>query len=156
MARRAASDDGFTLIELVVAISIFAIIMIGIAGTLGAGLRMTGSNRRRTVAANLASQEMDVVRSADFQSLVPRTVIQNVDTVPYTVHRELTWVAKSATAGPCDAGGGGVPQLLPRAHRRGLAHHARHRPDRLRHDAQSAGRLVRSQHRTRVGAGPGP
>jgi hypothetical protein len=97
--------------ELVVAITLFALIMMGVAASVATGLNLTRNNRDRSVAANLASQEMDIVREANFTSLSARTVTQTVGTVTYTIRRDLTWVAKSATAGPCDASGG-TPQLL--------------------------------------------
>ncbi len=58
------------MVEMMVAISIFAFTATGVAalmGTLAAGSR--GNNRNRAVAANLASQEMDVVRSTEFTEL---------------------------------------------------------------------------------------
>ncbi|MGQ0825743.1 MAG: prepilin-type N-terminal cleavage/methylation domain-containing protein [Actinomycetota bacterium] len=107
---RARNEHGFTLLELVVAMTIFGIVMLGIAATLGTGLALTRTNRHRSVAANLAAQEMDAVRSADFDSIVASAATVDVDGITYTVVREATWVAKSATAGPCD--GGGSPQVL--------------------------------------------
>ena len=102
---------GFTILELVIAIALFGIIMLGVATTVDSGLNLTRNNRNRSVAANLASQEMDLVRTSDFMTLVPASSTQAVGDVPYTVSRELTWVPKNATSGPCD-GTGGSPQLL--------------------------------------------
>jgi Tfp pilus assembly protein PilV len=92
-----------SLLELVVALTVFAIIMMGLAATLASGLTLTRNNRNRSVAANLASQEMDTVRAADFTTLASRTTTEAVGGVGYTVHRELTWVNHAATNGPCDA-----------------------------------------------------
>lgn len=100
-----------TLLELVVALSVLAILMLGVAATLSSGLSLVRQNRNRSVAANLASQEMDIVREAQFTSLAPLVTTVNVAGVNYTVNRELTWVAKSATNGPCDASNGS-PQVL--------------------------------------------
>ncbi|HEX4492532.1 MAG TPA: prepilin-type N-terminal cleavage/methylation domain-containing protein [Acidimicrobiia bacterium] len=108
-ARR--GEDGLTLLELVVAISCFAIITGGVAATIDSGLTLTRDNRERSVAANLASQEMDTVRSIPFTSIAPRTVTQNVDGTSYTITRELTWVSRTATNGPCD-GANQNPELL--------------------------------------------
>jgi hypothetical protein len=98
------------LLELVVAMTIFAVVMMGIAATIGTGLALTRTNRHRSVAANLAAQEMDAVRSMDFIDVAAATSTFDVDGVAYTIHREVTWVAKSATSGPCD--GSGSPQVL--------------------------------------------
>jgi type II secretory pathway pseudopilin PulG len=108
---RPGGEAGLTLLELVVAITLLALIMGGVATSVGGGLNLARNNRNRSIAANLAAEEMDVVRSSDFTSLAPRTVTQTVDGVDYVVRRDLTWVAKSATTGPCD-GSGGTPQVL--------------------------------------------
>ena len=101
------------MIELVVAISVFAILAWGLALTIEGGLNLARNNRNRSVAANLASQEMDDVRSASFTSLplgqVDRS--QAVDGVPYTVRRESEWVDNASTTGPCDSTNG-TPRVL--------------------------------------------
>jgi len=104
-------ERGLTLLELVVAIALLSIMMIGIAATVSSGLNLSRTDRNRSVAANLAAQEMDTVRESNFTTLVSRTTTQNVDNVPFSVRRDLTWVSKSATSGPCDASGG-TPQVL--------------------------------------------
>ncbi|GIU87959.1 MAG: hypothetical protein KatS3mg009_2474 [Acidimicrobiia bacterium] len=107
----ARREGGFSLIELVVAITIFGVVMLGLALTIGSGLALTRTNRHRTVAANLAAQEMDAIRSAEFATIVPGTKTQDVEGITYTIHRETTWVARDATSGPCD-GSGDTPEVL--------------------------------------------
>lgn len=104
-------ESGMSILEIVVAMTVFAIMMLGAAQTIGSALSLTRTNRHRSVAANLAAQEMDAIRSADFASIVAQTSTVSVDSVPYTVSREVTWVATSATSGPCDANSGS-PELL--------------------------------------------
>lgn len=102
------------MVEMVVAILVFAILIVGVTATMSTSLNMVRNNRNRSVAANLASQEMDTVRSTDFTDLpVGQTVtVQNVDTVPYTITRETEWVTKNASAGACDAPPGSRPAYL--------------------------------------------
>lgn len=109
--RLGSDESGMSLIELVVAISIFAIVMTGVAATLAAGLALTRTNQHRSVAANLASQEMDTIRASDFSSLVDRSVTQKVGGITYTIYRSLTWVAHNASNGPCD-GVNTAPEVL--------------------------------------------
>src|SRR5262249_61986364 len=92
-------------------IVLLSIMMLGIAATVSSGLNLSRNDRNRSVAANLASQEMDTVRESTFTTLVARTTTQTVDNQVFTIRRDLTWVSKSATSGPCDASGG-TPQVL--------------------------------------------
>jgi prepilin-type N-terminal cleavage/methylation domain-containing protein len=100
-----ADAGGFGLIELIIAMSIFAILMGGIVVSLGAGLAVARNNRERSVAANLAADEMDAIRQTTFSSLTLgfTTSSVTVDGVPYTVDRNLEWVGTNATAGECDS-----------------------------------------------------
>jgi len=109
--RERRGEEGLTLLELVVALSVFALISGGIAASIDSGLTLTRNNRERSVAANLASQEMDTVRSTTFTALVARTITQVVDGTSFTISRSLTWVSRSATNGPCD-GTNTNPELL--------------------------------------------
>ncbi|MGZ6887450.1 MAG: prepilin-type N-terminal cleavage/methylation domain-containing protein [Acidimicrobiia bacterium] len=108
-----AGDGGFGLIELIVSLSVFSILFGGVIVTLTAGLGLARSNRERTVAANLASQDLDAVRQADFGDLTPGLSNSNVsvDGVNFTVARNLEWVNASSSSGECDSSGG-VPQVL--------------------------------------------
>lgn len=108
-----ARDGGFSLVEVIVAISVFAILATGVATTVGGGLDLARTNRNRDVAANLASQEMDRIRSMPFASLVVGQTVstETVQGVAYTVTRDATWVASNATVGACDSAGG-IPSLL--------------------------------------------
>jgi hypothetical protein len=107
----ACGEEGVSLLELVVALSVFVIMILGIVASIDSGLTLTRNNAARSVAANLASQEMDTVRSTPFTTLTARTVTQLVGSTSYSIDRELTWVSKSATNGPCD-GTNADPELL--------------------------------------------
>ncbi|MCZ7526125.1 MAG: prepilin-type N-terminal cleavage/methylation domain-containing protein [Acidimicrobiia bacterium] len=104
---RRCAEDGLTLIELAVAVTVFAVLVTGLAATMYSGLALTRNNRSRSVAANLASQEMDLVRSSDFTDLPLGLVssTQDVDGIPYTVQRQSSWVPTGATTGACDSVG---------------------------------------------------
>ena len=109
--RIGVGEDGLSLLELVVALSVFVVMILGIVASIDSGLTLTRNNAARSVAANLASQEMDTVRSTPFTTLTPRTVTQVVGSTTYSVDRQLTWVPKGATNGPCD-GTNANPELL--------------------------------------------
>jgi prepilin-type N-terminal cleavage/methylation domain-containing protein len=98
-------ESGFSLIEVVMAIFIFGMVITGIAAGMMSTLNLTRQDKNRSVGSNLASQEMDLVRSTDFTSLPLGQDIttQTVDGVVYTIDRETEWVTQNATSGPCQA-----------------------------------------------------
>jgi prepilin-type N-terminal cleavage/methylation domain-containing protein len=108
LSRRMRDEAGFTMVEMVIAIFIFGLVIGGVAVGMSSSLNLTRQNRNRSIAANLASQEMDTVRSTKFTSLIPGavTTAQSVDGVPYTIERDTEWVTPNATSGPCQAPSG--------------------------------------------------
>jgi prepilin-type N-terminal cleavage/methylation domain-containing protein len=100
---------GVTLIELVIAVSVFAVVAAGFTLAMGTSLNITRNNRNRTIAANLASVEMDTIRSTDFEELEagdPAPRVETVDGVNYTIKRATSWENKAADTTACDAPGG--------------------------------------------------
>jgi prepilin-type N-terminal cleavage/methylation domain-containing protein len=107
-------QDGFTVVELMISLAVFAIVIGAVSTSLSSALNTTRTNRDRSTAAHLASQEMDVIRSTDFATL-PLGLVQstvNVDAVPFTVRRESSWVGYSATSDPCTSATGSVPAYM--------------------------------------------
>jgi type II secretory pathway pseudopilin PulG len=106
LVQRLRDQAGISMIEMVMAILIFGLTMTALLPVLMTSLDLTGSNRYRSVAANLASREMDTVRGSVFTSLPEGlvTTTKVVDGVSYTVDRESEWITQSATAGPCNGG----------------------------------------------------
>jgi prepilin-type N-terminal cleavage/methylation domain-containing protein len=102
--RHLAGESGFSVVEVMMAVAVFAVMAASVAGTLTTALDITRNNRHRTVAAHLASREMDVVRSTDFDTLPLGLVTSSisVDGIPYDVNRETAWISRSATTSPCD------------------------------------------------------
>ncbi len=106
--RAARLDErGITLVELMVATSLFAIIMGGALIGFSGAFRLTRDDRSRSVAANLASQEMDKVRAVaiqnfDLVAIGTTTTTVTVDGTPYTVRRTDAWITNNPNAGPCD------------------------------------------------------
>jgi prepilin-type N-terminal cleavage/methylation domain-containing protein len=101
-------QDGFTMVEVVMAIFIFGLVITGVTVGMTSSLNLTRQNRNRSIAANLASQEMDTVRSTDFTDIALGQVktTQSVDGVAYTITREASWVSANAASGPCQAPSG--------------------------------------------------
>ncbi|MEO7804927.1 MAG: prepilin-type N-terminal cleavage/methylation domain-containing protein [Actinomycetota bacterium] len=66
MTRKAGQDHGFTAIEVVVAISIFAIAAIAVLTVLLSGLRVVRLGRERTAATSLARERLEEMRRLPF------------------------------------------------------------------------------------------
>jgi type II secretory pathway pseudopilin PulG len=101
--------DGFSIVELMLAIFVLAVVMSAVAAALGTAMRTSRSNTNRVVAANLASEQLDMIRedaSQDFDKLIAllghTTVTRKVGSIPYTVSRDASWVSGGAGNSPCD------------------------------------------------------
>jgi type II secretory pathway pseudopilin PulG len=102
------------MIELVIGIFIFGVVITGVMVSMSSALNVTRQNRNRSIAANLAAQEMDLVRSTKFTDLPLGEVLTTttIDGVPYTIKRETGWVTAGATSGPCQTVSGNDPAYL--------------------------------------------
>ena len=99
-------DEGFTLVEVIVAMLIFALVLTGFLYTVTASLVTTRDTRARVVAANLASQQIDLVRSSnsvfDITNRTLDPVTLNGDTFHVSV--KTSWITDSGTTASCEAG----------------------------------------------------
>ena len=109
LVARAVNDDGFTLIEVVVAMVIFTIISTGVLYTMMTLLSITRDSRSRQVAANLAAEEIDLAR--DINDVFDITFKQRDRTLngdTYHVERTSAWVYSSGVTAACGAGTGAL------------------------------------------------
>ncbi len=118
------ADSGLTIVELLVAMMIFALVALSLAYTLQMALMSTRDDRNRVQAANLAARELEIVRN-DFgatttgpSTLGAASVVTNphplpggtagqplrVDSVDYTVVRTVQWLPAGTGQSPCDGG----------------------------------------------------
>lgn len=105
------SDAGLSLIEVVIAMMIFAIIALGVEFSMVSTLRSAKDAKGRQVALNLAAQEIDAVRSINDIFAVGDT--SHTATIPgdatvYTVARTTDWVTADGSAADCGSGGGNL------------------------------------------------
>jgi hypothetical protein len=89
------------------AITVLAFVMMALGAVMGTGLRLVAANRQRVVAANLASMELETVRSVAFSSLELGAVERRstVDDTEYLVVRETDPMNQDSGAGACAAPG---------------------------------------------------
>ncbi|MFF1634505.1 prepilin-type N-terminal cleavage/methylation domain-containing protein [Leifsonia sp. NPDC058248] len=104
-------EAGVSLIEVIVAMMIFAIISVGVAYALLSSFAITNDSRSRAVATNLAAQEIDLDRSAaDIFALqstldtAPKTVqVPSGAGITYSIERDVSWVYNSGSDVDCNA-----------------------------------------------------
>lgn len=99
------ADEGFSLIELLVAISIIGVVMTGLAAGLITALDVTADSRDRTIAANLASQEIDLASAVPADRLEAGTVfhVEDVEGTRFDVRRVSAWETGVTEAQACTA-----------------------------------------------------
>ncbi|TWX38610.1 prepilin-type N-terminal cleavage/methylation domain-containing protein [Frigoribacterium sp. ACAM 257] len=120
-ASPAERDSGFSLVEVIVAMMVFAVISVGVAYSITNSLVLTRESRAREVALNLAEQDLDLMRSqSDWAKVVSAdktTVV--VAGARYSVTRKVTPVTRTdgtetdacgAPVGALGAGSTGVVQ----------------------------------------------
>jgi Tfp pilus assembly protein PilV len=110
-ARLSRDDAGMSLIEVIVAFTVFAVVTVGMAYSMAAMTRFSYDSEKRETASNLALAELDRVQAISDAFAVTNQPAQttNVNGVNYTIDTKLTWVgADGTTAGSCGTAGSGT------------------------------------------------
>ncbi|WP_380156703.1 prepilin-type N-terminal cleavage/methylation domain-containing protein [Kineococcus sp. R86509] len=100
------ADEGFTLLEVVVSMLIFALMSAAVVGLVIKTISTSGNATQRAVAANLAERQKEYLLGVDYPSVVTGTNTQTVDGQTYTVATTVTQVARSQTGDRCDTADG--------------------------------------------------
>lgn len=110
---RSREDAGLGLVEVVIALMVFAVITTGSILAVGLSLSMAGDNRGREVAANLAAQEIDLARAANATLLESgTTTYPGINGTDFTVVREVNWVTSGGVDSQCLTGATGAGSLF--------------------------------------------
>lgn len=101
-------DSGISLVEVLVAMLIFAIIAISVASSLVTALAITRENKARGIASNLAASEIDRVRALGdpFAVHYREQVIAVPGEGDYTVKTTFAWVTPGGDVETCGTAGG--------------------------------------------------
>jgi prepilin-type N-terminal cleavage/methylation domain-containing protein len=100
-------DGGFTLVEVVVGMVLFAVLLIAGLGLVVQSSKVAAANVRRTTAANLLTAQLEAARAARAED-VPEGVqdaAAPVGGTTYAVHREVTYASQSQTTTLCQSAG---------------------------------------------------
>ena len=85
MRKTRQSQRGISLLEILVAITLFAITSSGLAAFLVQSLRRTAGNRASTGAVIAAQHEVEDLRSLDYPAIVSRSYATTITGKPYGV-----------------------------------------------------------------------
>lgn len=108
-------DAGFTLVEVIVAITVFGIIIAGALVGIASVMRITSDNSARAQAVNLAAGAIDTARiqaQTNITGMAGSTETPQVDGRTYTVRRTLDWQYTDGTTNRCSASAAGTTAQL--------------------------------------------
>lgn len=94
-ADRTADESGFTLVELIVSLTILAIGVVGVIGMMNSSFGVAVRTNERSRAVALATREVEAVRAVPYDTLIPtgltETRTEKVNGTTYTIEKALTW-----------------------------------------------------------------
>ena len=88
MTRR--RSRGFSIIEVLAAMSLFAVLASAICAVATTSVRFTTSNRHATLAAMLAQRELEDLRGLAYAAIVSRSTVDTVQGQTYTINSNVT------------------------------------------------------------------
>ena len=100
-----SGESGFTLVEVMAAMIVFAIMSTAALGLLLRTTGLSGQNKRRVVAANLATSALERMRNLP-TNLIPTTTTQSqvvVGGLTYTVTQTVQYAQDSSSITTCDS-----------------------------------------------------
>jgi type II secretory pathway pseudopilin PulG len=101
-------QDGYSIVELLVAVTVFALVFAAVSIGIGRALEVNRGNRNRSAAAYLAARQLEEVRSQAFSSVALGTTTCAYTTSscnvpsPYTVTKNVLWASPGNTSTACD------------------------------------------------------
>ena len=100
-------DEGVTLIEMLVALTVFALMGSGIAGMMITAVKTSRDADVRAAGAQIVARELDVARGAGLGLIAQGRVTSSsvVNDRTYVVTRDATYVRRGSTGSPCDSAG---------------------------------------------------
>ncbi|GAB2979899.1 prepilin-type N-terminal cleavage/methylation domain-containing protein [Frigoribacterium salinisoli] len=98
-------DAGLSLVEVIVAMMVFAVVSVGVAYSITNSLVLTRESRARAIATNLAAQEIDLLRSVeDVFTVTSKSWSTQVGGFTFHVARTAAWTDAATTSTACGTG----------------------------------------------------
>jgi type II secretory pathway pseudopilin PulG len=118
--RRPARQGGYSVVELLVAVTVFALVFAAVSLGIGRALEISRSNRNRSTAAYLAAKQLEEVRSKAFDAVTLGSLTCSSGSTapcptdipsPYTVRQDVSWTSPGSTTTSCNVPSGGGAAL---------------------------------------------
>ncbi len=113
------ADAGFTVVEVLVALTILIIALVGSALLFENGIIVSGNTRARVVAAQLATQQLEELRGTAADPTKWPTIPQgqtlfnqNVNGSQYVVTQDVQFVSQRSAQSSCDSPGSGSGDIM--------------------------------------------
>lgn len=106
LRRALRREEGFSLVELLVAMSVFAVVLVALTGALISGVRSVGDQRLRTAATRVAADHLETLRTLPFDQLDAQAGVRTTTTPDgraFTVETVVTPI-DAATGSPATDG----------------------------------------------------
>ena len=91
----AADERGFTLVELIVSLTIIAIGIVGVIGVMNSSFGVAVRTNERSRAVHLATKEIESIRSVPYEALIPTSTVETrtekVGGTTFTIEKAATW-----------------------------------------------------------------
>ena len=104
-------EDGFSLVELLVAIALFGLVLAALTGALISSARSIGDQRLRTAATRVATDHLETLRAVPFDELDARAGLTTTTTPDGRTFSVDTTVTAIDPASGAPAGAGRVKQI---------------------------------------------
>jgi prepilin-type N-terminal cleavage/methylation domain-containing protein len=96
------SERGFTLVELVVSLTVLAIGIVGVIGVMNSSFSVSVRTSQRSRAVALATRELEALRAVPYKDLTVSTSTttrtESVGGTTYTISKAVTWGSQGADA----------------------------------------------------------
>lgn len=114
---RPRGDEGLSLIEVIVAVTLFALVAAATGAMLLTGIGVSRDSRNRTAASLVASEQLEITRNkatSNFTQIAGATVLKTVNSTPFTITQTAAFIPKNAPSGSCsNTGQGGNTGVQP-------------------------------------------